>query len=91
MAPKIIILLKSFPQDFNHFKLGHVLDLLKAYFGQSNKKLILFIISLSSVRICAGIHIVRRITDCRIWPLLDIRILSYIAINSFCTVSSRKP
>lgn len=38
MAFKIIILLQSFPQDFNHFKLGHVLDFPKAYFGQSNKK-----------------------------------------------------
>lgn len=91
MAFKIIILLQSFPQDFNHFKLGHVLDFAKAYFGQSNKKLILFIISLSSVRICAEMHIVRRITDCRIWPLLYIGIITYIAINSFCIVSSRKP
>lgn len=91
MAFKIIILLQSFPQDFNHFKLGHVLDFLKAYFGHSNKKLILFRISLSSARICAGMHIVRRVTDYGIWPLLYIGIITYIAINSLCTVSSRKP
>lgn len=90
MAFKIIILLQSFPQDFNHYKLGHVLDFPKANFGQTNNKLILFIISLSSVRVCARMHIVRRITDCRIWPLLYIGVITYTAINSFCTVSSRK-